>query len=123
MITREEMNEFVRENGIRVLPQRSEEADDAIYITPDGTFLSGRSEDAVRVGFSERDIDHRCTVFLMDTDPYTSNTFWADMFKKTGFVMVVPEQRQYIVVEAPTMAQKASCEWLESFGYTCGKWA
>lgn len=124
MITKQEMDEFIEVHDIRVLPRKSIKAVSAIYIVPDGTFLSGVSKTAERMGcgYSDngevyRDIDHRCVSWIMDTNSYISNTFWTDMFKKTGFVMVIPECREYIIAVHPTKEQEMSCKWLEMFGF------
>ena len=127
MVTKEEMDDFIKVNDIRVLPQKSNEAISAIYITPAGTFLSGVSKTAMKTGDGfhngevYRDIDHRCVSWIMDTNPYISNTFWTDMFKKTGFIMVIPEYREYIIAVHPTKEQEMSCKWLEKFGFTRGE--
>lgn len=128
MITKQEMDEFIEVHDIRVLPRKSIKAVSAIYIVPDGTFLSGVSKTAERMGcgYSDngevyRDIDHRCVSWIMDTNPYISNTFWTDMFKKTGFVMVIPECREYIIAAHTTKEQEMSCKWLEKFGFTRGE--
>lgn len=127
MITKQELDEFIEVHDIKVLPKKSTEANSAIYIVPDGTFLSGVSQTARRTGCGfynckiYRDIDHICVSCIMDTNPYVSNTFWTDMFKKTRFVMVIPECREYIIAVHPTKEQEMSCKWLEKFGFTRGE--
>lgn len=121
MITKELMNEWIEEEAI-VKFGKVPEAELAIYITPEGEYISGSSKWSLENGCGERDLDYRCIGYLIDSNPYISDTFWDDAFKATKFIMVVPEHRQVVMTVTPTPEQERSISYLISRGYTSKAW-
>ena len=116
-----DFNEWYEEEAI-VRFGRTPEAETAIYINTDGEFISGSSRWSFESGNGQRDLDHRCIGYLIDSDPYTSDTFWDDAIKATHFIMVVPEHRTIVMTVEPTEAQADSIKYLVSRGFTKKEW-
>lgn len=84
---------------------------DAIFLTKDGKLISGKSQYNQE---SIRDVDHRVLEYLVDISRYSKN-FWKDAIDVSGFVMIVPENKQIMLALDQVLTDKQNYILNEKF--------
>lgn len=79
--------------------QFTQDPSDAIFLTKDGKLISGKS---IYNQEGIRDVDHQVLQYLVDISRYNKN-FWEDAIKLSGFVMLVPENKQVMLIPNQTL--------------------
>lgn len=98
MLSNKKIIEMFEEEGI----ETTDNLEEAIYIMPDGTLISGMFYDGMRTE------DHRIIETLFnDIDRYTPN-FWEIAHKRTGMIQHVPETSFILIKQGqePTPEQE-----------------
>lgn len=85
-----DLNSWMEEQDL----QFTQNPADAIFLTKDGKLISGKS---VYNEESIRDVDHSVLQYLVDLSRYDKN-FWRDAIKLSGFVMLIPENKQVMFI-------------------------
>lgn len=67
---------------------------EAIYLLRNGKLISGGFYDGVRGE------DHRCVQCLFDDINRYSPNFWEECMKRTGMVILIPENRQAMMLKS-----------------------
>lgn len=93
-----DLNSWMEEQDL----QFTHDPADAIFLTKDGKLISGKSRyNQERI----RDVDHRVLEYLVDISRYSRN-FWKDAIDVSGFVMLVPENKQIMLALDQVLTDK-----------------
>ena len=90
-----DLNSWMEEQDLQFTHNPS----DAIFLTKDGKLISGKS---IYNQEGIRDVDHRILEYLVDLSRYGEN-FWRDAIKLSEFVVLVPENKQVMLIPDQTL--------------------